>query len=69
MLDLEDGTKRPLDFLSLVYTSSRATNSAAKKVHKGGIGSALQTFLIFGSSFGPHRSKKVGIFVSRDKDS
>ena len=28
--------------------------SVAKKVRKGGIGSALRTFFIFGSAFGPH---------------
>ena len=41
--------------------------SAAKKVRKGGIGSALRTFPIFGSAFGPLWSEKVGIFTSRDE--
>ena len=61
--------KSHFGFLSLVYTSSRATKSAAKKVRKGVIGSTLRTYLIFGSSFGLHWNKKVGIFVSWDKDS
>ena len=42
--------------------------SAAKKVRKGGIGSAMRTLLIFGSAFGPHWSEKVGILASRDKE-
>ena len=40
--------------------------SAPKKVRKGGFRSAMRTFLIFGSAFGPHLTQKVGIFSPID---
>ena len=50
------------DILCMVIISKcNAECSVTKKVRKGGIRSALRTFLIFGSAFGPHWSKKVGI--------
>ena len=55
--------------LGIQIGSSCHIPSAAKKVRKVGIGSALRTFLIFGSAFGPHWREKVGIFASRDKES
>ena len=41
--------------------------SATKKFRKEGIRSALRTFLIFGSAFGPHWTQKVGIFPPIDE--
>ena len=51
-------------FLTFFHVRILSLNicSVTKKVRKGGIGSALRTFLIFGSAFGPHWGKKSGHF-------
>ena len=52
--DMIPTTLNPLSVLGNIEGSR-----AAKKVRKG----------VIGSAFGPHCSKKVGIFGSRDKES